>query len=682
MAFSEAPLLTPAEVTNSAVERLLPPTRTMPSEAAKQLSNDKGVWDPTAAPMMVEPLNVLAGREYQGIAFVGPQRSSKTFGLILGSLTYIITCAPGDTLVVQMSKEAARDFSRGDFDKAIRYSPALSQRLSQRPRDDNTFDKWFRSGMFVKLGWPSVTQLSGKTFRYVFITDYDRPENRDNVDGEGPLWDLTFKRIQTYMSRGKCLAESSVGSDYLDAKWNPKTPHEAPPARGILSIYNNGTRGRWYWPCMGCNAPFEATPGFRIFGLPEFDELKKLVVSEDIQTLADEYSRITCRSCGRVHEPKEKRAMNEAGLWVHEGQKIVKGVVKGKRIRTKIWSGWLGGAAASYQTWNGILTNYFQSVLTYVRTGDESPMRLATTSDAGGAYLPEHIRNRRTPEQLIDRLEDWKYGTVPDGVKYLTGGADVQAHRFVCEVWGWGVGQERWLIDRFEITSSKRPEGNRTAALDPAAYMEDWKVLVEALVCKRYENFGVMVALCDSGGKAGVTEKALEFWRFMRDEMLGQRFRLLKGTGRKNAKRFIETWPDSQDRKDRFAGSKGDVPVYLINTNTFKDGVVGDLARMEPGPGFVHLPRWIIDKCPNYFNELTAEIRTQKGWENPDNSPNEAFDLLSYNKAACVALNAEQIDWSNPPPWVTTGPIKPITEPKEQSKKPSYLDRHRGYLSK
>lgn len=675
-----APLMAPGEISAATAERIRPPRRVKPSDAAaRYLKNDKGDWDPTAAPMIAEPLDALQSREYQGIVFVGPQRSSKTFGLILGGLSYIVTCAPGDTLIVQMTQDSARDFSRGDLDKTIRHSPELQERLSRRPRDDNTYDKWFRSGMMVKLGWPAVSQLSSKTLRYVFCTDYDRPENRDNVDGEGPLWDLAFKRVQTYMSRGKCVAESSPGEDYIDPQWKPRTPHEAPPARGILAIYNNGTRARWYWPCWHCNEHFEAKPGFDLFGLPSFEKLKVMVLGEDIETLANEFARVICPHCGGIHEQAMKPELNAAGEWLHEGQRFENGRKVGDRRRSNIASYWLGGAAASYQRWDSILRNYLQAVLTYVRTSDESPMRLVTTSDAGAPYLPQVIRSRRNAQSLMKRAEVWPYGSAPRGVRFLTVAVDVQKGKFVVQVHGWGVGLQSWIVDRYDITASRRAEGRGNAGLDPASYLEDWLILLD-VIHKTYPIDGLGVelpvhfGLVDSGGEEGVTQNAYAFWRHLREIGLGQRLQLVKGDGRPSAPRIKETWPDTSKRKDRKAGSVGDVPVWLVGTNILKDGVAGDLAREAPGPGFIHLPDWLNKMQPEVFDELVSEVRDSKGrWTNPSGRRNEGLDLAVYNRAAVIALGAEKIDWDNPPPWAA----EPETQQVIRTQRPAARRRRR-----
>ena len=654
-----APLTTAAEVRQSVAELIRPPRRMTPSEAtAAYLRNERGPWSAELAPEMIEPLDMLGGREYQGIVFIGPSRCSKTMTLVLGGITYVVTCAPGDMLVSHMTQDAARDFSRTDLDRALRHSPELHSRLSPRARDDNTYDKFFRSGMMLKIGWPAVSQLSAKTLKYVLLTDYDRPTNRDNVDGEGPYWDLGYKRIQTYMSRGKCVAESSPGEDFRDPHWKARTKHEAPPARGIMSLYNRGTRARLYWPCQHCGHRFQAEPGLGNFPVPEFEALEKMVLTSDLMSLAAELAHVVCPDCGALHDMGNRPAMKAAARWVHDGQTIDRlGRIYGVRRRSQIASYWLGAAAAAYQRWDSLILKYLQAVQAYVRTGTEDELRAVTGTDLGAPYLPRALANRRSADELMKRAEqeEGEKGVVPAGVRFLVAAVDVQAHRFVVQVFGFGAALEVWLVDRFDISASRRPEGNRYAAIDPSAYEEDWDVLVDEVIEKAYPVAGMnaylkaTLTLCDSGGRAGVTERAYEAWRRFRRKGLAKRFRLVKGDGRINQPRVRETWPDASGRGGaRAANARGDVPVIMINTNVLKDAVAGDLARDVPGPGYVHLPQWLE---PEIYDELTAEVRTDKGWIREKGAPNEAFDLHVYARAGCVILGAEKINWSNPPKW-------------------------------
>lgn len=645
---------TARSVTRHTAEVIRPARTQKPSEAAAEFLNG---WDAALAPMLIEPLDLLESRQYNGIVVVGPARSSKTMTLVLGSIAYIVKCAPGDVQVTQMSKEAARDFSQTDLDRAIRRSPALAAALSPRAQDDNTFDKFFRSGIRLKVGWPASSQLASKTLRYAISTDYDRPENRDNVDGDGPLWDQLYKRIETYLSRGKAIAESSPEAEYLDPRWKPRTPHEAPPARGILELYNRGTRGRWYWPCLDCGERFEAAPGLSCFRLPPLKQLEVMVREAEPLALAEEFARVPCIKCGAVHLQQHRKELNARGRWLHEGEQFSTGdVIVGNRRSTKIASVWFGGVAATFQPWSGLLMKYFQALNAYLNTGEESALKFTVNTDQAAAYLPRVASNRRSTDELKTRLEELARGTVPQAARFVTAAVDIQANRFVIHVFAWGVGLESWIIDRFVISSSQRKEGDRTAALDPAAYLEDWDALLDDVIERKYPIAGTdllmptRLTMCDSGGKTGVTARAYAYFRWLRKRRKHRHFRLVKGARMLDAPTARLSWPDASDRKDRKQGGRGDVPVWMINTNVLKDAVIGDLARTEVGPGFVHLPKW-LEHDADFFAEYAAEERTDKGWKNPTKARNEALDLHVYNRAACKVMKADKINWQNPPTW-------------------------------
>ena len=67
---------------------------------------------------------------------------------------------PGDMIIVQMTQDKAREFSKTDIDRALRHSPKLKA-LMGRSQDDNTHDKAFKHGMWLRIAWPTVSNLSG-----------------------------------------------------------------------------------------------------------------------------------------------------------------------------------------------------------------------------------------------------------------------------------------------------------------------------------------------------------------------------------------------------------------------------------------------------------------------------------------------------------------------------------------
>jgi phage terminase large subunit GpA-like protein len=99
------------------------------------------------------------------------------------------------------------------------------------------------------------------------------------------------------------------------------------------------------------------------------------------------------------------------------------------------------------------------------------------------------------------------------------------------------------------------------------------------------------------------------------------------------------------------------VPVWLVNSNKVKDRVANKLGRTDPG-GQIHFPVWLDEngapeKIDWLYSQLTTEVRTTRGWENPSRRRNEAFDLLAYCIGICTTpqIRLDHIDWSKPPAW-------------------------------
>jgi len=650
------------EIRLGVAARIRPARRFAVSESAQanlrivNPSGSAGNWSADVAPYMREPMDLVPSRLYEAIVFAGPARSGKTVALVDGVVAYSVVDDPADTLIIQTNQGQAEDFSKTRISRAISGSPELAKRLSPRAHDDNVLLKFFRNGMALRFGWPTLAQLSGKDIARVLMTDVDNITGDLSID---ECFGLALKRTQTYMSAGICVAESSPARDFTDAQWRPKTAHEAPPAPGILSLYNRGDRRRWYWPCPECRAAFQAAPGIDGFALPPLDDLLERVVVEDILALSERYSLLHCPHCGVGIAQKWKRGMNRAGRWVAEGQRLVDGEVVGEAFRSRTASFWLGGVAAAYQPWASLVERYLQAVKQYALTGESKPLKTTTNVDQAMPFVPVASRYAQSGHELQQRCEDWPQGEIPPGVRFLTGQIDIQGGknaRFVIQIMGWGVGREKWIIDRYALKSSERSDGKGgTKPIDPAGYSEDWHRLIDKVVLRRYllsdgsgRSMPVRIVACDSGGEDGVTERAYDFWRFLRTKRMQQKFRLVKGSEREGAKLVQETFPDSRKRKDRNSGSAGDVPVLVLNTTLLKDAVMADVRRQTAGPGYYHFPKWLPT---SFFDELTAEIRTAKRWENRLGKKNETFDLCYYGHAVAILLGIDRINWAAPPSW-------------------------------
>lgn len=606
-------------------------------------------WDPLVAPYVIEPMNCLASREYDAVIFVGPARTGKTIGLIDGWVVYNVICDPADMLVIQMTEEKAREHSKKRLARTFRVSPEVACRLSPNRNDNNVYDRTFLAGNYLKIGWPSVNIMSSSDYKCVALTDYDRfPED---IDGEGDAFSLASKRTTTFMSSGMTLVESSPGRDITDVKWRRSSPHEAPPATGILSLYNRGDRRRWYWPCPHCQEYFQpcgdVVAGFRDIADP---------------VLASEAAYIECPHCAGKITPDQKRELNGRGVWLRDGETIdADGNRAGEPRRSRIASFWMEGPAAAYQTLSQLVYKLLTAEQEYEATGSEETLKTVINTDWGQPYLPRAAMDQNRSDELMARAENYGKRLVPPQVRFLVAGVDVQGgkkRRFVVQIVGYGQHGERWLIDRYNIKTSLRCDENGEAQqIDPGGYPEDWDLLISDVLQKRYvlqvtpdRTMPVMCMAVDSGGEDGVTDNAYKFWRRCRREGYGKRVYLFKGDSTARAKLITRTYPDNTARSDRKAGARGDVPVYLLQTDRLKDGIHNNLRRETSGPGFIHFPDWIGEW---FYDELTYEVRGPDGkWRKPGRGANEALDLFCYCHALAVLRGYERIkNWDDPPSW-------------------------------
>lgn len=641
---------------------LKPPRRVAVSRGAadalviRQPGGYSGPWSPYEAPYMIEPMDMLASRKHEAVCFVGPARTGKTMGLLDGWLSHVVTNDPGDMLVVQMSQEKAREYSKTRVDRAIRNSPKLKELMSPSRHDDNTHDKLFRHGMWLKIGWPAATQLSSTDYRYVAITDRDRMP--DDIDGEGDVFSLARKRTQTFLSRGMCMLESSPGRDCEDPHWKPSSPHEAPPVTGILGIYNTSDRRRWYWKCIECHEYFEARPGLELFSsLPPERELMEMVRTANLPALAERHAKVVCPCCGCQIESRFKPQLNDISTarWVAEGQTVTRdGELIGEPARSNIVGYWLGGVAAAYQKWDSLILRYLQGLREYAMSGSDLTLKTTINTDQGMPYLPRHLL-ADAGGNLEDRLDAIERYFVPADARFLVATADVQggsSGRFVCEVRAFGPHLESWLVDRFSISTTTR--GDQAAQVDPSGYPEDWDLLTDKLVRATYRlddgrEMRVFRVAVDTGGEEGTTPNAYAWYRRLRAAGLSHRVMLVKGGSHAQEKPIVRgTARTNEGRPMR------DMPIWIINTDFYKDMVAASLRRKAPGPGYAHIPAWIKQVCPGYFDELRAEVRQANGKWKKVRPRNEALDLWVYSLAIVEAEGfgpKGRLSWDSPPAW-------------------------------
>ena len=624
------------------------------------------------------------------LAGLGMVPTHNTVALVDAWMAHNVVNDPGDMLIVQMTQDKAREFSKQRLDRAIKNSPKLKATQSALARDDNTHDKLFRNGMWVRLGWPTATNFASTSYRYVAGTDYDRWA--DDIDGEGDGFALMSSRPKTFLSRGMVAVESSPSRPVTDPGWRPASAHEAPPVGGILGIYNRSDRQRLYWQCPHCREHFQAEPGLGLFRLPDDDTLLEGIRDLDIDVFARQHARVPCPHCGAIITPRQREQMNAPGLWLPDGVTIdERGRISGTPRTSSIAGFWLGGVAATYVTWETLIRKHLQALLEFSLTGGELQLMTTANTDQGMPYMSRMLAAAKAGAAHARYDANLKRYHVPDEARFLVTSVDVQGGRnarFEVQVHAIGPHQEQWLVNRFAITESNRDGfGDQKAPLDPASYPEDWDVLTEQVVKATYRTsdpnreMRVKLTVVDSGGEDGVTNNAYAWFRRLRKAGLQSKARLTKGANTKVDWHIRETMVGGRQ-------GKGDVPLQLLDPNKFKDLVWANYQRKTPGPGYYHFPEprhpernptgWLPQA---FYDELHAEVRNENGvWEQVKKR-NETVDLCCMIRAGCMMLGADKRTfWDNPPAWAL--PHDQNSEIVVREVRQAEQDRHPAVLAR
>ena len=654
-----------------------------------------GPWDNKKAPYLVEVMDTLASLDHTAVAFAGPARSGKS-DIAFCYLGYTAHHDPADMSIYFMSNFYARDWSQSDLAKVFAAKPPNAKRsifeqlLMPGKQNRNTFDIRFMSGMRLNLRWPAITEVSGKTFPRGLLNDYDHMEQ--DVAKMGSPFDLVRKRSTSFKRFAMTYAESTPAFPVVDPNWIAETLHQAPPVEeGILKVYNQGDRRRWYWRCLNteCRESFE--PDFDLF---DYD----MDAGRGDPVAIGRSVKMICPCCGHGMTQDDRYQLNLGGKWLKDGQTWDRhGVVHGDPPNNPTASFWLKGPAALFQDWPTMVTRYVQAMREFENTRTVSSLKATMEVDQGKPFVMPRDKTSRLPEDLMSRAEDWggtqEEPVVPEGVRFLIATVDVQRSppAFVVQITGVGVGGDFFLVDAFKIRKSNRiDESDRRgerAQIDPAAYLQDWDRLIEEVIEKTYpladgsgRRMAIKITGCDSGGQAGVTPNAYDFWRRLRDDPDGKghhrRFHLIKGEGSKTGKDISKaprrrlTYPDAT-RKDRHSGARGDVPLELFNADLLKDTVYARLGSTKPETGMIRFPHW----APNWiYTQLVNETRTSTGWLKKPGQRNETFDLTYYAVGLCLHPNIrlEHVDWSQPdrlPQWMKPWDENPLII-KAQEKNP------------
>ena len=580
--------------------RLAPPPRLSVAEWAdryrmlsSEASAEPGRWVTDRAPYQREPMDALADPSVERAVLMWSSQSGKT-EVLLNVTGYCAHLAPGPMMMVQPTIQMAEAYSKDRIAPMIRDSSKLTHLFgdpTSRSSGNTLLHKPFAGGHLTLAGSNAPAALAGRPIRVLLLDEVDRYPSSAGTEGD-PVT-LAVRRTATFALR-KILLTS--------------TPTVKGESR-IEEAFLESDQRRYHVPCPDCDA----------LQVLQWRNLKWKDLPAPVYA---------CEGCGSLIGEKHKHRMIAAGVWVPMNPGAA---VRGYHLNA-LYSPWA--------PWADLVEEWDQA--------QGNPLRLQTFVNTVLAETWEDRGERVGTEGLAARREQYP-AEVPDAVRILTAGIDVQADRIEVFVLGWGAGEESWLIAHEVVT------GDITV---PAT----WAGLDDAVFRPRVRSDGTPMAVRAVGIDTGYATELVHRWAKPR---LGRGVYALKG-GSEPGKPLVTRRPT--------VNNKNATRVWLVGTDTSQDLLYGRLRLVRPGPGYIHLPEWTSD---DLIAQLTAESKKtvkvpggyRKRWELPRGAHNEAADCFRYATVALALGNftpsrIDRMPDFAPPAEADTGTTPPeIPEP-------------------
>lgn len=610
------------------VAGLRPPPRLSLSEWADEyfrLSAESaaapGRW--TCLPYQREIMDSITSPTVTSVSLMKSARIGYTL-MISAAVGYYIHQAPAAILLVQPTVDDAKNFSKETIAPMLRDVPVLSRIVFEDsddagPRDSgNTIlHKRFPGGVLSMVGANSGAGFRRVSRKVVAFDEVDAYPPSAGSDGD-PIM-LGTKRAEFFWDR-KIIAGS--------------TPLVAGYSR-IEALYEAGDRRRYYVPCPECgHMDFmvfaEHEGGGHYIKWPEGKPDEAYLV---------------CSGNGCVIEHKHKRDMVARGAWRAAGE------FKGH-------ASFHISALYSYSpnsSWGDIAKEFLAA------KGNSETLRVFCNTVLGETWKEKG----EAPdwERLFARREAYPIGSIPEGVKFLTAGVDVQKDRFVYEIVGWGFNKESWSIESGVLAGDTANE-------------KDWAPL-DALLSRSWEAQSIRMLAVDSGYN---TQQVYNWAR--RYPMA----RVIATKGVRQARTIIDH-PSAVDVTVRGVKMARGYKVWTVGTDVAKAELYGWLRLPEGAASYCHFPEY----GEEYFKQLTGEhlvtTVSRQGfkvfeWQVIPGRENHWLDARVYARAAAALLGLDRYAAQAATPDSAPATSAPVIQSESDTRLPFLSKSGRPWLGR
>lgn len=343
-----------------------------------------------------------------------------------------------------------------------------------------------------------------------------------------------------------------------------------------------------------------------------------------------------CAKCGVGFTQADYLGVWERGRWVSH-----KGVWIDSECRFWTLGGqaveppdsvafWCWTAYSPQATWASIVGEFLEAAR-LLKAGDHTAMKTWTNTTRGLSFKLEGSKTDADVLRARAKTEAYRLRLCPRACLLLTAAVDVQDNRLVATVWGWGRGEESWVID------------DRVIWGDPGQW-GTWTEL-DAYLGTRWPHEGGQSLALDAVAidTQGHHTHTVYRYAILRE---ARRVHAIRGVDALGAP-IVAKAPKKQDVNADGQVIKDGVRLWFVGTDTAKDLLFNRLRLAQPGPGYIHLSHELDGV---FFDELVAEERveqkTARGleskWVNLKQRRNERLDTAVYNLFCAARLKLHQ----------------------------------------
>lgn len=497
-------------------------------------SAEPGMWRSSRTPYVIDIMRACANPRYRRIVVVMGSQMGKTEALF-NVICWRLDDDPVPMMYVSPNQKLAESIADSRVMPIFRSIKSIMQKLSTTSQMKN---EKFVGGVRLGFAWAgSATELSSHPCGLVVMDEVDR---MIDLKAEGDPVELCEARITTHAD-GKLIAVS--------------TPLIEGESR-IMRLYEEGTKGRWAWPCKKCGEYF----------VLEFSLMKWM--PEVPITTAARSAYIECPHCGAKIEQNDKKIANERGKFLFSGG----------AIDAECASFWVSGIASPWQTLPALAGAWLRAVA----SKDVATMQAVINTKFGE---PFSFRGDAPEWESVAALrEGYQFLTLPDGVQGMTMAVDVGKLSIYYVIRGWGANLESWLIDAGQLHGE-------------TAFPTVWQTL-GGIVMREIGGQRISRVFVDSGYRTGAANMVYVFCRQFPD--------LVFPTKGHNA---LDK-PFKASMIDVYANGvtvKNGLQLWHIDTDAAKSWVFSRISWPAGESGGWHLPS---DANDDYCKQVVAEART------------------------------------------------------------------------